>query len=545
MNFAFVRILLLVLLPNLLAAQETSKGDDIGTLPLLNGPIEDGIRRSHLFPGRGGPGFLIRSPSTLLPPDIERGKTFATLGPMVESIWNSDHSYSPNEGALWAGRGINAIATVGFRLRAAAVDVVIAPQLTYAQNLDYQTIESRDTARSVWASPWHVGVQSVDLPQRFGDAPLLQLHPGQSTAALRMGLFRTGITTENEWWGPGTRNALVLSSNAEGFPRAFVDTPGTIGTPIGAFKGRWIVGSLSKSLYYDHDPERGRRSLSGVVLTYSPTVEPNLTVGLGRTVYAAAEDATDIARHATDAFVRWKSQIVPPDSTIADSVALAGLRASLPPGRDYEQLTSIFARWIFPAEHLEVYAEWARTQLPVSVRDLLVQPEHGQGYTLGLQWIRPSRRDRQVRVQAEATYLEESASFNNRPTPSFYVSWMVPQGYTHRGRTLGAAIGPGGSSQWLAADLLSRRWDVGVQVGRIRWNNDVYYRGVDRAEVTHDVSLLVGARGGFRAEALRGWGEVLFARRLNYLFQNPALDPWGTNAVDRSNLTLRFGLSPR
>ena len=66
---------------------------------------------------------------------------------------------------------------------------------------------------------------------------------------------------------------------------------------------------------------------------------------------------------------------------------------------------------------------------------------------------RPLRQSRDaLRLQAEHTYLEKSATSRDRPVGVYYTSRAVLQGYTHDGRVLGAAIGPGASSHWLAVD---------------------------------------------------------------------------------------------
>jgi hypothetical protein len=261
-------------------------------------------------------------------------------------------------------------------------------------------------------------------------------------------------------------------------------------------------------------------------------------------VFAAADGRVGVASNALDVFTWWRHPVVPPDSTIQDAAALEALQAQLPPPHTREQILSLFGRWILPAEGAEVYAEWARVALPTSLRDFLSEPHHSQGYTLGLQWARRVRANSLVRLQAEVTNLEESSTFNNRPVPSFYVSGGVPQGYTHRGRTIGAAIGPGASSQWLATDFLASGWSAGIFVGRIRWDNDVYFRGRDRREVGHDVSLFAGVRGGGHLLGSDVRAEFIPSHRYNYLFQNAVLEPGGEYAIDKWNFTFRLSLAP-
>lgn len=546
------RLVLIALLGALLGtlpiAAQTIPVDTSGlpseALPLIGSPIEDRARIEQLLGERPATGFLIRSLSTQLGGSGGPGLHASILDPSVETVWNSDLPFTTGQSPLWAGRGYSSLVTAGFRIGYGPLQVIVAPQVEYIQNLDFQTIPPRDSTRSRFASPWHFRDQSADLPLRPGDAPIASLGLGQSSVNLATYGVRIGLTTENEWWGPGLHNAIVMSNNAEGIPRAFASTDGPVRTPIGSFEGRWIVGALLESPHFDIDPENDVRALSGMVATYSPRWQPYLTFGAARTVYSAVDRPSEIPSRALDAITWWRNQIVGPDSTIADPDRLEELLKARGTPYQREQLFSLFGRWIFPDDGFEVYAEWARTALPSSPIDFLNEPYHSQGYTLGLQFARPLRNAANVRFQGEATYLEQSSTFSSRPVPSFYVSEGVPQGYTNRGQSIGAQIGPGGSSQWLAGDYLGETHRAGAFGGRIRRENDVYYRGIDRFEVAHDVTLYGGLRAGTRIAGLDVGAEFAFGKRYNYLFQNALREAQGYAAVDRTNRTVRLILTP-
>jgi hypothetical protein len=538
-----------VLAPVPCASQDTTFGTQTlstlppTVLPRLGSLRDDQLRVAQLSGDSATAGYLLRSPSALLSEPQGAGARWQFLLPDLKAVWNSDLPFSLNEEALWAGRGINVAMTFGARLLIGPVEVILAPELTYSQNLEFETIAPRDTARSAFASPWHIRSASADLPLRFGDATVAALNSGQSSIGLRASGVHLGLTTENEWWGPGIRNAIVMSNNASGIPRFFLTTDGPWTTSLGDFEARWIAGALSESLHFDRDEENDLRSLSGLVATYQPVWEPDLTLGASRVVYGAVPDLNSVAAHALDVITWWKQQVVMPDSTITDTTGAPDQIYSASDFLDREQILSIFGRWIFPDDGAEVYIEWARLALPTSLRDLLAEPQHSQGYTLGFQWTSEVRGERRLRIQGEATYLEESSTFNNRPVPSYYVSGGVPQGYTQRGRVIGASTGPGSSAQWLAADRLMPGWSLGAYVGRIRWDNDVYYRGINRLEVGHDVSIYGGLRGFTRIAGFELAAELARVSRLNYLFQNPSLEPKGRHAVDRGSWNLRMRLS--
>ena len=223
----------------------------------------------------------------------------------------------------------------------------------------------------------------------------------------------------------------------------------------------------------------------------------------------------------------------------------AGVRSDLlrEPGPD--QLFSFFGRWIFPRAGFEAYGEWARYEQPQSLRDLLVLPQHSQGYTLGIQWARPVSDSGVVRLHGEVTYLEPSSSYWQRNEIGWYTSRPVKQGYTHRGQLIGAGIGPGGSTQFAGADyLIGRTTQVGLFGGRIRWNNQAFYKSV-RPFYAHDVSLFLGARGSRRVGLMDISVELSTEGRMNYLFQSPSPDWDAQEAVDIRNHSLRISVTPR
>ncbi len=209
-----------------------------------------------------------------------------------------------------------------------------------------------------------------------------------------------------------------------------------------------------------------------------------------------------------------------------------------------DQLFSLFGRWVFPASGFEMYGEWARQEGFGSVRELITAPEATAGYTAGLQWVAPGARAGRLRLQGEITNLEQNDAVRNRAQSSFYTSANVPQGYTNRGRVMGAAIGPGSSAQWVAADYLRRDWRLGVFAARTRTDEDALERIYTRNPRGHDVQGVAGLRAGGR---VRGWevaGEYSFGRRLNWLFQNTARAFDDFDAVDVNVSSFVLSVSP-
>ena len=506
----------------------------IAPLIAVGGAEDDLLRMRQLLGSEDPAGYLLRSTSTLTPAPDGTGLRASLFAPELYSVWNSDLPYSNNDGSLWAGRGLSGRLRAGFQLAYGGLRLILAPEAGYSQNagLDehlYPEFLERQGGRLVHSV--NAGRHSIDLPYRLGLEPISSVDWGQSTLALESGAVSAGLSSESQWWGPGVRNAIVLSNHAPGIPHLFLRTRAPVQTPIGSFSARWMLGRLRASPHFDSLGAPGLRSFSGVAATFQPRGQPGLVLGLARTVYAPVQGTGGVASHLADALIRWDQRY--------STQELSGS----------EQIFSLFARWVLPEEGVELYGEWGRHELPTGPRDLLVAPEHSQGYTAGLQWVKPLGAGAALRLQTEVTNLEQSATFRSRPMGSWYASRSVPQGYTHRGQAVGAAIGPGASSQWLAGDYFLGTASGGLFLGRIRWANDAYY---DRTRFApgwafqHDVSVFGGLRGGFDLAGARVEGSWTLGKRFNYLFQSRA---WNFDTRDDSvspiTHSVTFAVSPR
>lgn len=527
------------------APPDTVVGLAVVRLPVLAGEDDDRLRLRRLRGQAAAPGNgLLRAPSTLAPalggegapePADLAGVRASALAPRLHTVWNSDLPFSLNEGPLWAGRGLSVRLTAGVRLEGGPVTVILAPELVHERNRPFQTFSFPETGderrRHRLASPFHYPPGSADVPLRFGTGPRTLIDPGQSSLTVEAGPAAVGAATENLWWGPGVRNALVLSAHAPGVPHLFLRTARPLETGVGTLEGRWIVGRLSESGWFDFDATNDHRSLSALAVVFSPGFASGLHAGLARAVYAPSGSVPLGA--AFDVF----RSVGRPFAAEGDTL--------LSPGPD--QIFSLFARWGFPAAGLELYGEWARYEQPAGLRDFFEVPQRSRGYTVGLQHARPvdlgfAAGDETLRLQVEHTSLEPSSAYRIRPFGEWYASRRVPQGYTHRGRVLGAAVGPSGSGQWLAVDVFGARWRAGSYLGRIRWENQArftYFREFRRS----DVSLFLGLRGGADVGPLRVAAEYVPGVRLNYLFQAQELGHFQERGVDIRNHTLKLTLS--
>jgi Capsule assembly protein Wzi len=438
----------------------------------VSGDSVDRLRVAEALGSAPVEGLMLRSTGTLTDPRRNgmRARAFTLVLPELMYVNNTSLPFGQNDGALWAGVGANVRALGGFTVSVGPLRLVAIPEFVYSANnrlsmnpgdLHFAPPNARRYP-SPYSSPWNVVPYSIDIPWRFGADPIKKLYPGQSSLTLTAGPIEVGGATENEWWGPALRDPVVMGDNAAGFPHAFLRTSHPLGTLFGRFDGRWIIGGLHESKFFDTNIADDVRSLSAIALTWTPSATSGLSLGFTRSVFSVTDGYSNVAGHFFDAF---KGVGHPDGRSFGDT--------TMTPGSD--QLFSLFARYVLPAYGLDTYVEWGRADVPVSIKDFLAEPNHSRGYTAGLQWARQTGPSSRLRFQGEVTNLEQSSSIWFRGVGSWYTSRSVIQGYTNEGQIIGAGIGPGSSAQWMATDYFRGSWQGGLTFGRTRYNNDAFY----------------------------------------------------------------------
>ncbi len=482
----------------------------------VSGDSVDHLRIAQLERRAPLGGLFLRSTSSLTDPR-QTGLTprsFSIVLPQATLVMNSDLPFGQNDGAMWGGKGYNWRVLAGATATVGPVRVVVIPEFVSSTNyaisidpIDLRFSRPLPGTYSRFASPFNYLPYPADWPYRQGDAAFAKLHPGQSSASVVAGSFEAGVSSENEWWGPAIRNPILFSDNAPGFLHGFIRTGKPVKTGIGVLEGRWVVGGLKESDYFDDDISNDVRSISAVSVVWKRRAESGLSLGIGRSVFAPSDGYSGVPGHAFD-FLLGTDR---PN-------ARAATDSTFSPGRD--QIFSLFAHWIIPGYGLESYLEWARAELPSSLRDFILHPNHTRGYTAGLQYAHAfSSRESRFRVQAEFTNLEQSGTYRFRPIGSFYTSRAAIQGYTNEGQMLGAGVGPGSSGEWFAADYVAKNFEIGGNFGRTRPNTDAFFARANPNRCFHDSMVYPGARAGVTTRFFRVEADYSRITRYNAFFQ--------------------------
>lgn len=405
------------------------------------------------------------------------------------TVWNGRHPSGDNDELLWAGRGVSQLLSTGATLRAGALTLTLAPQVSWSENKAFRTVPTAP-GQSPFANAFYP--QNIDLPQRFGAGAFATWSLGQSALRLEGWNAQVGLSTENLWIGSGIRSSILMTSTGPGFPHAFIGTARPVDVRIGDVEALVFWGRLERSRYAD---DRSGPMLQGLVLTYGPRWVPGLTLGAGRLMTQRWSDL-----RARDWFaVLWTGD--KGDVGTADN-------------RDNE-LVGLFFRWVFPESGAEVYGEWAREDYEDDIYSFIHDPDHSQAYLVGLQKVFKVRSGL-LRVHVELLQLQNRRSLTGaRGVPIYYIH-SNGLDFTSRGQLLGSGVGPGGSSQTLAADWFHRGGRVGGYFERTLRNDEYFWEKVEptgMGTLGRDIELRLGARQSLAVGPVEVAWDVSWARR--------------------------------
>lgn len=354
---------------------------------------------------------------------------------------NTTFPYGLNDGPIWAGRGPTSAAQVGFSARWRAFSVTVAPMVIRAENGSFPLLPNGQTGAGVYADGLYPG--GIDRPQRFGDAPYELLDPGQSTVRVDAHGLVAGVSTANQYWGPATEFPIVLGNNAAGFPHAFLGTAEPVELWLLRVHARLVWGRLAQSPF-SVQPGAGLRFMAGAVGVLTSRWVPGLEVGVSRFSHSPWPGLTKLS--LSDVLIPLRSQY------------RRNVGAAVPDN----QFASVFFRWVLPSSGLDVYAEYGREDYNQNLRDLVQEPDHWGGYTIGFRKALHRSGARITALRAELQDLQLSVLALGRDWLPFYIHGAVPQGHTQRGQVLGSEAGFGGAASAVVVESYhsAGRWMV-------------------------------------------------------------------------------------
>jgi hypothetical protein len=403
--------------------------------------------------------------------DAQKGFVFHYLPINLKQQYTSFAPFGQNDGAMIPAKGYQTQFSVGLYSSYGPLEIQINPEYVYATNLNFETFPLAETNTARLGKIDYLN--HADIPDRFGDKAYHYLGWGQSSIKFNIKNIAVGVSTENLWWGPGQKNALIMSNNAPGFLHFTINTRKPIQTFIGSFEGQLINGRLESSGFdnpiedYNVDginykiPKRSEwRYLSGLSINYHPKWVPGLFLGMNR-VFQIYN--TDLGKSFSDYF-----PVI---------ISLEKNKLNNEDAKNRDQIFSLFLRWFFKESNVEIYCENGWNDYSQDLMDFIETPSHSKAYLFGFSKIFKFNKSNEhyLKVNFENTQMQQSAERIDFNAGSWYTHGSVLHGYTNRGQVIGAGIGPSGSSQTLDFSIWNKNSYFGVELERYSHNLDFYY----------------------------------------------------------------------
>ncbi|MEQ9377771.1 MAG: capsule assembly Wzi family protein [Imperialibacter sp.] len=446
---------------------------------------------------------------------------------------NTKIPYGGNDGAIIPAVGAQNLLSFGLHIKYGRLTTQLRPEYIFARDLDYDGFPSvHYDIIWMWRYIWW---NRIDQPEKLTNGKYNKILPGQSLVKYSFDHFSVGISTQNLWWGPGHRNAIILSNNAQGFPHLFLETNAPVVTAIGNFEGQFIAGKIENSgkplpqqarTYYGatlFSPKRNKwRYISGINFSWQPKWVKGLFLGYNKTKQLYHDDLA----HFQDFIPVFNRKENPFEAPIIGQ-------------SNSSQQSSVFLRWVFQPESAEIYAEYGNHGKPRKFRRWLEEPEKNRGYTLGLTKLFPLRNKQYLQFQIEVTQLQQSQREGIFDADSWYSDDYIRQGFTNKGQLLGAGIGPGGNSQYLDFSWIRGINRIGIQLERITHDNDWMLYAFSRTGDyrRHWIDFTAGLHIDWKISNILLSAKAVYVRSINYQWElvfDPDL-PWFRNGRDVTN----------
>ena len=440
---------------------------------------------------------------------VSKNFSFQLLPVSVSFGYNSHHPFGWNDGPMIPAKGAQTMVSGGILLKAGKWSLQLMPQAIFAANAPFETFPT-EHFDGYWSTYYRL-LNNIDLPERFNSEAYTKFFPGQSALRYNTAHFSFGLSTENYWWGPGRFNALIMSNNAPGFLHFTAGTRKPLSTPIGSIEAQIVAGQLLSSGIFPADTNRyfngsrlyqpkqeKNRYLAGITLNWQPKWFSGLYLGFAAVSYLYRDE------------IGGTLDVLPPIGWLPSKSFNEGKKAAI---------GSIFARYVMPKDHAEIYLEIARNDRPVSIINLISDVDYPYAFTGGFRKLLPLRGNKSwIDCSLEITQTGLPSGNLVLNNLSFYTHPYVRQGYTQQGQLLGAGIGPGSNSQTIDVSWVKNYNRVGIRVERLARNMDFNYLAFipTRDYTRHWIDLSTELHADWQYRKLLFSARTILTRSLNY-----------------------------
>ncbi|MCZ2484708.1 capsule assembly Wzi family protein [Aquirufa antheringensis] len=436
--------------------------------------LQDLQRNAQLLNGKDSSkyenqSFMIRSTSALQELETNASEKFKVHGVSFRHTIQNNNlmPLGFNQGTMYPSVGFQRRWSLGVHFSWKFLDVNLQPEWVLAENSPTPPFLGNQEDGNYWARYFFIMNNVVDQYSQFGDQTLKTFFPGQSRIAFKFNNISTGISTENNWWGPGFRNSLMMTNEASGFFHYFVQNRKPIVTPLGTIDAKGLIGMLENPTMLSPEDANLRsvwaggiavknnsvRMLKSFIVNWQPKWVPNFYLG-----YSFAQQ---------NYFTNEGPQ---PGKLFVENPKM--------------QLGAFLLRFALPKDHAEFYAELGQPDKVVGPASFFGDSTK-TGFVLGGRKLFPlgKKKKSYLQLAIEFTQLQlmdpglvinNNEPFGGPLYNSWYTSTAVRQGYTQNGKMLGASIGPGSNSQTIHLSWHRGRSLIRVHFERLVKNNDFY-----------------------------------------------------------------------
>lgn len=467
---------------------------------------------------------------------------FTKIGYTIQT--NSDLPIGWNDESMYPSIGLQQRATLGARFNWKGLSIQLQPEFVSVNNKPPGDFEVSPWDTNYWPKYYLYNVNKIDNFDRFGTTSFTKIFAGQSSIRYTVNDISIGMSTENLWWGPGTRNSLVMTNNAPGFLHFSLNSVKPIATKWGNVEFQVIYGFLQNSTYeapenavmrtikpaFISNKPQVERNILGYVFNWNPKWTPNLHVGFAGASYFYKSSVT---ANVNPLVLAYENK---------SSAAMLG---------------SLFFRYAMPKEQAEVYMEFGRSDKFAHPFNL-IGDTIPTGYTAGFRKIfLSSRKKSGILFGIEVTQLQLPDSrliFNSNnvldlpKTNSWYTHPFVSQGYTNQGQVMGSSIGPGSNSETVQVSWIKGLKRIGISAERLAHNYDFYYYNYFSGNVGSGIQSFywvdwnVGINFQWDYKQFLFSGSFMNTSALNYRWVKLDGDYAGPSRSDRSSNFFNFSL---
>lgn len=486
--------------------------------------------------------------------DLIKKKNFKVkfLGIDYFTEFNSHHPYKKNNGTMIPNRGYQHIISPGLFFELGPLSIKFKPEHHYSNNKRFDGFWEGHYSK-IWAERYKLW-NHIDMPERFGNNSHNNLFLGQSYVKLNWKNLSLGISNENIWWGPSTRNSIMMSNNAKGFKHLSFNSNKPLKTFIGDFEWQIIWGRLESSgftpprtdfthsgtkIYVPKINQLGHeddwRFLNAMVISYSPKFINGFSFGFIRWVqmYSALVEGKYTWMNGVPSYFPIFSNLFRKNDVSVDYESQT------------DQAAGIFFKWLWKKSNTEIYAEFHHNDSKENIRDLLLDSDHSRAVTVGIQkYFKIAKGD--FLFSWEWTQMEQNASRLVRNAGSWYEHTWVFHGYTNNGEVLGSAIGPGSNVNFFSLSKLKRNEKIGIALEIVDNDNDFYHdafaQAGDYRRYWKDFNLHLMYNRKFKSLIFSS--DIVYGRSLNYQWElDDKATPYYHPGRDINNLHFTFKLT--